>query len=88
MDNFTNFEEPEDENEQSESNDQEQETDHQEEMENSPNEVYCEEEEYSEPMIGNCGYPCDGYCQTCDPYSSSRYERYDSGWNESGYCDY
>ncbi len=87
MDNFTNLEEPQGENEQYENNDQEQETDHEEQMENSPCEIYNEEEEFPS-MIGNCGFPCDGYCQTCDPYGNSRYGRYDCGWNESGYCDY
>lgn len=32
-------------------------------------------EEDGEPTIGNCGFRCDGHCQTCDP--GYRYGRYD-----------
>lgn len=35
-----------------------------------------------EPEIGNCGFPCDGHCQECDPGFRQRYI-YGGGYDPS-----
>ena len=39
----------------------------------------CGDDDYEDPEIGNCGFPCDGHCEECDPgyFERSMYGTYD-----------